>query len=85
MGGMREFVQSVKTRQIPGERSRMGQPRTRIGHKLILSFVLLVMVVVGMSGWVLFELTRRSLEWQMRVLGWPIRDRSPGICLVFTD
>ena len=24
------------------------------------------MVVVGMSGWVLFELTRRSLEWQMR-------------------
>ena len=67
MGGMRAFVQSAKTRQIPGERPRMGQPRTRIGHKLILSFVLLVMVVVGMSGWVLFELTRRSLEWQMRI------------------
>ena len=66
MGGMREFVQSFKGQPVPGERPRLTQPRTRIGHKLILSFVLLVMVVVGMSGWVLFELTRRSLEWQMR-------------------
>ena len=66
MCGMRDIVQSIKGMPRPGERSRLPQPRTRIGHKLILSFVLLVMVVVGMSGWVLFELTRRSLEWQMR-------------------
>ena len=61
---MRQFVESVqmtKGKAAPGER-----PRTRIGHKLILSFVLLVMVVVGLSGWVLFELTDRSLERQMR-------------------
>ncbi|MEW6755350.1 MAG: ATP-binding protein [Candidatus Latescibacterota bacterium] len=47
---------------------RRGRPRLRprIGHKLVVSFVLLVMVVVGTSGWVLFEMTRRSLEWQMR-------------------
>ncbi len=60
---MRQFVESVqmtKGKSAPGER-----PRTRIGHKLILSFVLLVMVVVGLSGWVLFELTDRSLERQM--------------------
>lgn len=67
MNGMREFVQSYKSKQVLGERPRLGQPRTRIGHKLILSFVLLVMVVVGVSGWVLFELTSRSLEWQMRI------------------
>ena len=61
---MRQFVESVqvtKGKSAPGER-----PRTRIGHKLMLSFVLLVMVVVGLSGWVLFELTDRSLERQMR-------------------
>ena len=61
---MRQFVESVqmtKGKPVSGER-----PRTRIGHKLILSFVLLVMVVVGLSGWVLFELTDRSLERQMR-------------------
>ena len=51
----------TKGKSTSGER-----PRTRIGHKLILSFVLLVMVVVGLSGWVLFELTDRSLERQMR-------------------
>ena len=56
-----EFVQMTKGKSAFGER-----PRTRIGHKLILSFVLLVMVVVGLSGWVLFELTDRSLERQMR-------------------
>ena len=61
---MRQFdesVQMTKGKSASGER-----PRTRIGHKLILSFVLLVMVVVGLSGWVLFELTDRSLERQMR-------------------
>ena len=61
---MRQFVESVQmTRGKPASGER---PRTRIGHKLILSFVLLVMVVVGLSGWVLFELTDRSLERQMR-------------------
>ena len=39
--------------------------RGRIGTKLVLSFVLLVMVVVGSSGWVLFQLIERSLEQQM--------------------
>ena len=37
----------------------------RIGRKLVFSFVLLVMLVVGGSGWVLFRLTERSLERQM--------------------
>ena len=61
---MRQFVESVQmTRGKPASGER---PRTRIGHKLMLSFVLLVMVVVGLSGWVLFELTDRSLERQMR-------------------
>ena len=61
---MRQFVESV---QMTKGKSAFGErPRTRIGHKLILSFVLLVMVVVGLSGWVLFELTDRSLERQMR-------------------
>ena len=40
--------------------------RARIGQKLVLSFVLLVMVLIGTSGWTLVELTRRSLEGQMR-------------------
>ena len=39
--------------------------RGRIGTKLVLSFVLLVMVVVGSSGWVLFQLIERSLKQQM--------------------
>ena len=39
--------------------------RGRIGTKLVLSFVLLVMVVVGSSGWVLFQLIERSLEQQI--------------------
>ena len=61
---MRQFVEFV---QMTKDKSASGEcPRTRIGHKLILSFVLLVMVVVGLSGWVLFELTDRSLERQMR-------------------
>ena len=67
MSAMRELGQSSKAKRMLGERPRTIQPRKRIGHKLILSFVLLVMLVVGMSGWVLVELTRRSLEWQMRI------------------
>ena len=47
------------------DRERRIRPRGSIGHKLVLSFVVLVMVVVGGSGWVLFELTERSLERQM--------------------
>ena len=61
---MRQFVESVQ--MTKGKPASSERPRTRIGHKLILSFVLLVMVVVGLSGWVLFELTDRSLERQMR-------------------
>ena len=61
---MRQFVESVQ--MTKGKSTSGERPRTRIGHKLILSFVLLVMVVVGLSGWVLFELTDRSLERQMR-------------------
>ena len=49
----------------PEGRERRQQPHGRIGHKLVLSFVLLVMVMVGGSGWVLFEVTERSLEQQM--------------------
>jgi signal transduction histidine kinase len=48
------------------DRAKSFQPRARIGYKLILSFVLLVMIVVGLSGWVLHEMTRQSLERQMR-------------------
>lgn len=40
--------------------------RARIGQRLVLSFVLLVMIVVGCSGWVLYEMTRRSLQRQLR-------------------
>ena len=42
-----------------------GQPRGKIGRKLVVSFVLVVMVVVGGSGWLLFDLTARSLGRQM--------------------
>ena len=61
---MHQFVESVQ--MTKGKPTSGERPRTRIGHKLILSFVVLVMVVVGLSGWVLFELTDRSLERQMR-------------------
>ena len=57
---MSQFVESVQATK--GKSAAGEHPRRRIGHKLILSFVLLVMVVVGLSGWVLFELTDRSLE-----------------------
>ena len=39
--------------------------RGRIGRRLVFSFVLLVMALVGMTGWGLYALTRRSLEQQM--------------------
>jgi len=44
--------------------SRDG-PTGRLGRKLVLSFVTLAMVVVGGSGWILYEQTLRSLEEQM--------------------
>lgn len=44
--------------------SRDG-PTGRLGRKLVLSFVALVMLVVGGSGWVLYERTLQSLEEQM--------------------
>ncbi|MBI2501679.1 MAG: HAMP domain-containing protein [Candidatus Latescibacteria bacterium] len=37
----------------------------RIGRRLVFSFVLLVMALVGSTGWGLYELTRHSLEQQM--------------------
>ena len=40
-------------------------PRGRIGRKLVLSFVALTMVVVGGSGWILYERAVDSLEEQM--------------------
>ncbi len=48
------------------DRQHPPQPRARIGPRLIVSFVVLVMAVVGTSGWVLYELTQRSLAGQMR-------------------
>ena len=50
-------------RQVP-EAVDSG-PRGRIGRKLVLSFVALVMVVVGGSGWILYERAVDSLEEQM--------------------
>ena len=47
------------------ERARRIRFQGRIGRKLVLSFVLLVMAMVAGSGWVLFELTEFSLEQQM--------------------
>ena len=54
----------------PGLRSWLGadrrtHPRGRIGRKLVLSFVALAMIVVGGSGWVLYERALNSLEEQM--------------------
>ena len=47
-----------------GVRERVAR-RGRIGRRLVLSFVLLAMVVVGGSGWVLYERALDSLERQM--------------------
>ena len=60
---MRQFIETF--RLTKGKLASGERPRAQIGHKLILSFVLLVMVVVGLSGWVLVELTDGSLERQM--------------------
>ena len=51
--------------QVAEHREGPVRRRGRIGHKLVLSFVLLVMAVMGSSGWVLFALIQRSLERQM--------------------
>ncbi len=45
--------------------ARSSGPRGRIGRKLVLSFVALVMLVVGGSGWVLYQRAVDSLEQQM--------------------
>ena len=55
--------ESTGDRQTP-EAAASG-PRGRIGRKLVLSFVALVMVVVGGSGWILYERAVDSLEEQM--------------------
>ena len=47
------------------DKIKESRPRGRIGRKLVISFVLLVMLMVGGTGWVFIELTRRSLEQQM--------------------
>lgn len=44
---------------------RRSQPRGRLGRKLVLSFVALAMLVVGGSGWFLYEHTLTTLEEQM--------------------
>ena len=44
---------------------RRLHPRKRIGRKLVISFVALAMLVVGGSGWVLYERALDSLESQM--------------------
>ena len=49
----------------PRETNRRGRPRGRLVRKLVLSFVLLAMLVVGGSGWFLYEHTLATLEEQM--------------------
>lgn len=53
-------------RSSEDDRPKPPHRRTRLGPKLVVSFVLLVMGVVGTSGLVLYELTQHSLEAQMR-------------------
>ena len=53
-----------ETLSATGVRERVAR-RGRIGRRLVLSFVLLAMVVVGGSGWVLYERAFDSLERQM--------------------
>ncbi len=50
---------------IASIRSIQGGRRGRIGRKLALAFVAFVMVVVGGTGWALYDVTRRSLEREM--------------------
>ena len=54
----------VGTLPAPGVRERVAR-RGRIGRRLVISFVLLAMLVVGGSGWVLYERSLDSLERQM--------------------
>jgi len=49
----------------PRDPERRSRPRGRLGRKLVLSFVALVMLVVGGSGWFLYEQTLNALEEQM--------------------
>ena len=44
---------------------RRSRPRGRLGRKLVLSFVALAMLVMGGSGWFLYEHTLNALEEQM--------------------
>ena len=44
---------------------RRVHPRGRIGRKLVVSFVALSMLIVGSSGWVLYQRALESLESQM--------------------
>ncbi|MFC1526135.1 ATP-binding protein [Candidatus Latescibacterota bacterium] len=52
---------------LPQSIDRRSRPRGRLGRKLVLSFVALAMLVVGGSGWVLYEQTLESLEDQMSI------------------
>ena len=42
-----------------------SQHRGRIGRRLVVTFVVFVFLVVGSTGWILYRLTRNSLERQM--------------------
>ena len=50
----------------PDHRHQPPHPRARIGPRLTISFVALVVGVMGTSGWVLYDMTQRSLAAQMR-------------------
>ena len=47
------------------KRSNQNGYRGRIGRKLVFVFVAFVMVVVGSTGWTLYNLTSQTLERQM--------------------
>ncbi|MFH1569975.1 MAG: ATP-binding protein [Gemmatimonadota bacterium] len=49
----------------PSTLDRRRRPRGRLGRKLVLSFVALAMLVVGGSGWFLYEQSVQILEEQM--------------------
>ena len=42
-----------------------SQHRGRIGRRLVVTFVVFVFLVIGSTGWILYHLTRNSLERQM--------------------
>jgi signal transduction histidine kinase len=58
---MNAVAEEGQSRSAP----RSSGTRGRIGRKLVLSFVALVMLVVGGSGWVLYQQAVDSLEQQM--------------------